>query len=191
MTDAASQIVGRLRSLGVRDREWVLCQLSIEERQQVLAVLTANDANTGIPESGVAPEDDRDRGMLPAGVSANQSTITPELIAIENAKPGELAALLAEQTDWTVVVLLAAKDWSWTESLLGMLPPARLRALRELSNTLGNSVRPRVRDTVAGLVADQLRANAHQDGGRSIFDIVLERAERDALSGRPGSGDSM
>lgn len=190
MTDAASQIVGRLRSLGVRDREWVLCQLSIEERQQVLVMLSANDANTGIPESGVAPEGDRDRGMLPAGVSANQSTITPELIAIENAKPDELAALLAEQTDWTVVVLLAAKDWSWTESLLGMLPPARLRALRELSNMLGNSVRPRVRDAVIRLVADQLCADVHQGGSRSVFDIVLERAERDALSGRPGDGES-
>lgn len=175
MTDMAGRIAGRLRTVGASDREWVLCQLTVDERRQVLAALSDRAACA----TNAAPaENDRKLHSAAAASAASSGTpATAEFVELQDAQPGQLVTFLADEPDWVVVLLLGFREWSWAEGFLQLLPPQKVVALRELSAVLDGKVRPTVKDALARALTERLRTQAEKHGNRSVFDLVLDRAE--------------
>jgi hypothetical protein len=182
MNHAVEQVVGRLRTMSAQDRDWLLGQLSAEERRRVLTALVGN----GSAVNGEGREKTRPGNSTS---NATNGAHDPELAALAAASASDVADLLSKENDWTIVVLLQHREWPWAEEYLQSLPPFRLKALRELANELGETIRPKVKETVARIIGRQLRPHvADGTGKRSVFDVMLERAQiSPSFAERPGS----
>lgn len=185
MTETTKKLVDRLRTLSVDDREWLMCQLSVDERRQILAAL-AGDSETaaGLDATNL------DGVALAARASEGACVLAMEFVELDCAKAEDIALLLADEADWTVVVLLGYREWSWAEAYLRRMSPLRLSALRDLSTVLGKTIRPRVARTVVGIIADRLRVADQATTLPSLFDLVLENAQRERAAERATTGES-
>jgi hypothetical protein len=176
MNQNVQQVIERLRTLAARDREWLLCSLSAEERRRVLAALMGENAEPA------------DQGMETATVNGNgkdhsaesmssPDRLDPRLAALMNASADSVADVLAGESDWTIVVLLEFYRWPWAEDFLRSLTAARMQSLREISEHVSKSVKPKVGETLALVIAGRLQRQAPQSINRSMFDMALERAQ--------------
>jgi hypothetical protein len=173
MSHTVEQIVQRLRTIGAMDRDWLLHRLSPEERRLVLTAL--------VGDSGVANGQNGAGSAHTNGHSSDPVILGPadaELAVLKNLPSEDVAALLADQSDWTVVVLMQAQHWPWAEDYLRSLPTAKLHDLRELSDQLGSSVRPKVKEAVARIVAGRVQQRTPRNVNRTLFDLVLDRVQR-------------
>ena len=171
MSQIVEEIVQRLKSISAADRSWLLHRLSTDERRQVLNAL--------VGEGGVkAGANGNGNGNGAANGHSHKAAVElgMDLAALKGLSAEDAVALLGSESDWTLVVLLQSAGWPWAEGFLRSLPQRRLHDLRELSDQIGSSVKPKVRDAVARIIAARVREQEPVDAGRSLFDVALERA---------------
>jgi hypothetical protein len=175
MNETLEQIVQRLRTISATDRDWLLHRLSADERRLVLTALVGNGKDVVNGQNGMSSSI-HTNGHSTDAVARNQAGTA--LAALTNLPVEDVATLLAGESDWTIVVLMQAMHWPWAEDYLRSLPTAKLHDLRELSDQLGDSVRPKVKEAVARIMADRVQQRAPRNVNRTMFDLVLERVQR-------------
>ena len=187
--DAYTRIALRLRDLSPADREWLLGQLAPEDCRRVTEALRLHRAQTlavaaraterqpsgerGNPQWGSA-------GKSPAGDrapdEANQDVPVNRLMA---APPPRVKALLGEQPDWAIALVLSAESWPWTQEFLGDLVPERIRALRAQASELAPCVKPKFRQAVVRAIESKMQPATVESPVTVAFDTALERALND------------
>ena len=127
--NAYTRIALRLRDLSPGDREWLLAQLAPQDCKRVSEALREHRGQALSDKSLNRP---RMEGALSSGAGAQD---TPEA-RLTAAPAARVKAVLAEQPDWAIALLLSADSWPWAEEFLDELVPERIRALRALASEL-------------------------------------------------------
>lgn len=177
MSQTSQQVIERLRTIAPQDREWLLRSLSVEERHLVLNALMGENAGIVIDDA-VDHVNGNGQDHSAALVSSNKHD--PRLTALMHASADEVAAILRDESEWAIVVLLQFTAWPWANDFLGTLTSAKVHSLREAAVQIGQSVKPKVGEALALIVASRLQRRAPQNIHRSMFDMALERAHNGA-----------
>jgi hypothetical protein len=173
MTQSAyTRIALRLRDLSPADREWLLGQLAPEDCRRVSEALRQHRTQT---LSGASPDraplEQRPPSRAPVegdgDLSASRLMTAPVV---------RMKALLGEQPDWAIALVLSAESWPWTQEFLDDLVPERIRALRAVANELVPRVKPKFRQAVVGAVAAKIQPATIESPVTLAFDAALERA---------------
>ena len=167
--NAYTRIALRLRDLSPGDREWLLAQLAPQDCKRVSEALREHRAQALSDKLFNRP---RMEGTLPSGAGVQD---TPEA-RLTAAPAARVKALLAEQPDWAIALLLSADSWPWAEEFLDELVPERLRALRALASELAPRVKPKLRQAVVHTIASRIQPPATALPATRAFDAALERA---------------
>ncbi len=172
-------IVNRLSSLRSRDRDWLLGQLSENERA-VIASLMNEPASTGAPDPVVSGElgSDRDRSLHP-DLDQNDG-----FQMIDAMGTSEITALFADESMPGIALMLAVRPWRWTERYLFSLPPEHVHELKAMTPRLAPLAQiPAVRQVVMQHIGDRARSLMQPPSGTSnIFDRVLDSIETESLT---------
>jgi len=163
--NAYTRIALRLRDLSPGDREWLLAHLAPQDCRRVSDALREHREQHAQPAPIESPS-------KPASEGA-QDTPVARLAAAPAAR---VKALLGEQPDWAIALLLSADSWPWAEAFLDDLVPERIRALRALASELAPRVKPRFRQAVVHTIASRIQPPAPALPATRAFDAALERA---------------
>jgi hypothetical protein len=159
--NAYTRIALRLRNLSPDDREWLLAQLAPEDCRRVSEALREHRAQASSA-----------RSINPPRVEEGFSPVA----RLTAAPAARVQALLAEQPDWAIALLLSTDSWPWAEEFLDELVPERLSALRALASELAPRVKPKVRQAVVHTIASRIQPPATVLPATRAFDAALERA---------------
>lgn len=140
----------KLAEMAGEDREWVLAQLAEPDRKRIRELMSR--------------EPRREPVALAEGSAEG---------AVEHAGAGEVARALADEPDWFIALILARRRWPWDRELLKGLDPARVEALREITQSVREAARPRPGEEALAALAAKLRRIAPAPEPRSAFDDVL------------------
>lgn len=159
--NAYTRIALRLRDLSPGDREWLLARLTPQDCRRVSEALREHRAEDLSTKSLSRPR--------------VEEGLSPE--AWLTAAPAARAkAVLAEQPDWAIALLLSADSWPWAEEFLDELVPERLRALRALASELAPRVKPQFRQALVHAIASRIQPPVTALPATRAFDAALERA---------------
>jgi hypothetical protein len=163
--DAYTRIALRLRELSPADREWLLGQLAPEDCSRVSEALRQHRAQ-------VISSEPADHARVEEGSDIPVSRL-------RSAPAARVKALLAEEPDWAIALVLSAESWPWTQEFLDELVPERIRALRAMAGELSPRVKPKFAQALVRFIAAKLQPTALQSPVTVAFDAALERALND------------
>lgn len=125
-----------LHSLNQGDRQWLLQQLTSEQRAQMSALLVElNDLGIPVEPSFIAgtlhghgnPERAQDK-INPTALALEDAPLTLEQLG--RADPAFVFDIMADEPISLVACLLAIKDWTWQDEFLARFCEEKQRAIR-------------------------------------------------------------
>lgn len=112
-----------LHGLQPADREWVLSQLDVSERDAMTRLL-AELGELGIPS---------DQGLVQEALVGREglSVVAPlsSTAKVRSASPEQMHAVVSQEPDHFIACLLKVEEWPWKHALLTALGEARQRAI--------------------------------------------------------------
>lgn len=119
-----------LHGLAAVDREWMLSQLS-KERVGHLRALLAELQEVGIPADAALL-----RGNTRAKGTAPPDALTTHIAVLASASAEQMHALMVEEPDSLIALVLATTAWPWKGKFLSLLDVQRARRVGELALTM-------------------------------------------------------
>lgn len=119
-----------LHGLAAVDREWMLSQVS-KERVGQLRALLAELEEVGIPADAALL-----RGNTRANGVALPNALTTHIAVLASASAEQVHALMVEEPDGLIALVLATTAWPWKEKFLSLLDVQRARRVAELALTM-------------------------------------------------------
>jgi hypothetical protein len=132
-----------LHGLAPADREWMLARLP-EPRQQELGALLEELQSLGLPP---------DAGLIHEAIGDAPAAASPAANLMQ-ASAEQMHALLAEEPDRLVALLVSSSAWPWKERFFVLLGAARAQRVRELA--LLSAAGPALREAVLASACSRL-----------------------------------
>jgi hypothetical protein len=155
-----------LQALDAEERQWLLSQLDAEDRERVAALLRHADGPQEAASGAAA------NSKVPA---PPMETAAPSDIAVIESTHGEtLGAVLQDQPEWVVALVLAhcAKNMA-LRRYVDQLPPPRGARIHGLVKPMRDAVKPRVRDFVLQRVAAEAKHLESMGAKAADFDAMV------------------
>jgi len=168
VSDARYALAARLGEIAPADREWLLGQLSAQERQRVSDMMSALDPDPQAEAVTTAPGVERaapDSRVLDN--SASQ--------VVARASAWMVAQALGEEPDWIVGLLVARRPWPWARDYVDGMEPERVARLQVLARSVDQHAKAAVFDAAVEGLARTLERLAPELVGRNAFDETVAR----------------
>ena len=180
MSDTFRKIALRLNELHRTDRDWMLGQLPEDARARVAPLLRELSA-LGADELPASTFDElvasAGRGPKPASKPAVE---TPDVSSgIAHADHASMHALLADEPDWVIALVVNHSEWPWLDDFIEALPPERVGELHVTARELDAVVKPRVKDAILHALGGRLPDAATREQP-SRFDRLVAHLGYDA-----------
>lgn len=169
MTDGYHKSALRLSSASPEERTWVLAQLDPEDRVRLAAAL--QDLRDSASPSGPT------EGGFSAGPH-DDAPYPPVNDALKRVGHEAMAALLRDEPDWVIALLVGEAQWPWVEGYLAQLSADRLQALGACVQRVNATVKPRSRAAAIDIVSERLESRDSTSTPDSPFDALLARLRR-------------
>lgn len=178
-------LINRLSSLRGHDREWLLGQLTDDERTIIVSLLepsSESDTYGDRPRPSAKREDQVTHDSSPA--RHNDGCIAK----INAMNTGDISSLFDGEDPQGVALMLSVHPWHWTERYLFSLPHERVRHLKDMSARFAPTARvPAIHDAVIQHICDRTSIPVEQSTTTTnVFDRVL-----DGMSAGPSSDVSV
>ncbi len=147
-----------LHGLNEADRQWLLDQLPVRQRENLLPLLEELNA-LGIPRERVLLDE---LNLTGTGTGTGERKAAAAEISyiryISDRSPTDIAVALNEEADGIVAAVLSVYDWPFQRAYLQSLSAERRCSVQESVNKIQNQLSARVREALLKTLYNRLLA---------------------------------
>ena len=185
MSDGYRKAALSLHGLGKSDQKWLLSKLPESDREKVVVMLSQL-RNMGVPEDPalIADVNHNKPGVSRTGVTdTSHEGLQTVITDIDSAPVDEVFAILSEEPNWIIAVLLEAHDWTWTQAFLVSLDNDRRAAVCQLAKGVRAHITERLKGAIVVGLAGLLETAISRDKeSENRFDVMLKNLEEPAVA---------
>lgn len=178
MTDGYRKAALSLYGLGKADQKWLLSRLPESERNQVKNMLHQLQA-MGVPQDHDLLDDiRRQTNGKTRTLNTTHAGIQKSINVIDSAPVEAVIAILDQELDWVIAILLEVHDWTWTQAFLVTLDEDHRAAVCQAAKQASTFVSDKLRHAlIAGLAETLSQSIPNENSGTSRFDVMLKNLE--------------
>lgn len=121
----AYQVAMTLRAMHHKDRQWLISQLSSDEKLAIRELIAGDQTNPATQGSNFE--------LAVAREELNQLPVPEAVSNLLSLDASQIASVLEHEPDWCVALILDAYRWPWHSSLLELLGPDRKARIARLT----------------------------------------------------------
>src|SRR5713226_9912376 len=176
----------RFLELADSDRQWLLSNLSMQERQKILAILNQLDEREEVSSnfSSSAISQSGSNGSHP---QAND-TLASHIVVIDAAGAKEVVQILSIEPDWLIASVLGFKHWPWTKGFCDGLSIERRAEILRAVKYVHQKIKPKAREAMIEVLADEIKKRKSKSvngNGYVSFESILQAMEKHPAVEKP------
>ena len=189
LNNKVKELALKLHSFPVKDRSWVLANLSAGERTKMEGLLSELDLINKSGSYDFSSELLNNNSEI--NNPGNDDNILGEIsqfIKILDKKSAEsVFEVINNEEPWIIALVLEMHDWKWKEQFKKLLNLNKKSQVKHFQSGDINSVREMVKHTILSVVVDSLseRTAGNIDGEKQIFELVFDTPKSNLINTKP------
>jgi len=179
------------------DKQWLLSNLPVQERQKILAILNQLDQEkelnsevNGKESSSSAINGSHTNGSHP---QANDP-LASHIAVINAAETKEVVQILSAEPDWLIASVLGFKPWPWTKDFCNELSIERRAEILRAVKYVHQRIKPKAREAMIEVLADEIKKRKTKSvngNGYVSFESILQAMEKQPAVEKPSGWRSI